>query len=249
MAEDDGTVRTGELIPKRASIYGWTGNHQRNSDFFFEPLGYGAGGLFSSARDLATLFAAVDQEKIITRESFRQLTTPATLPNGRKSGFGVGWTVREYHGFPIVGHSGGPALADILHIPSQHRTIVVLTNQQNFYPVIAERIADLTIPEQSMAGIADDQPAVASNLLGLFGALGSGAKDSLFVTEGSDPGSPLRNGFGRALIEAVGTLKQAVLVRVDPEGWRVYRLQFQRKQWDWKVKADSAGRISDMRPA
>ena len=52
MAEDDGTVRTGELINKGASIYAWTSDRQRTSDFFFEPLGYGAGGLFSSVSDL-----------------------------------------------------------------------------------------------------------------------------------------------------------------------------------------------------
>ena len=133
--------------------------------------------LFSSARDLAKLFAALDQGRVIKPESLLELTTPATLPNGRKSGFGVGWTVRDYHGLPVVGHSGGPALADILRIPSQHRTIIVLTNQQNFYPVLAERIADLTIPEQPLKGIADDQPSISSNLLGLFSSVSSGAED------------------------------------------------------------------------
>jgi CubicO group peptidase (beta-lactamase class C family) len=250
LAEDDGDVRTGELIHKRASIYGWSGHHQRNSDFFFEPLGYGAGGLFSSARDLAQLFAALDQGRVIKPESLLELTTPATLPNGRKSGFGVGWTVRDYHGLPVVGHSGGPALADILRIPSQHRTIIVLTNQQNFYPVLAERIADLTIPEQPLKGIADDQPSISSNLLGLFSSVSSGAEDvAAFVSPGSKPAEPLRSGFGKALVEAIGPLKKVALVRVNQDGWRVYRLQFERKQWDWAVKADSTGRISDMHPA
>ena len=79
----DGDVRTGELIPKRASIYGWTGQRQRTSQFFFEQLGYGAGGLYSSARDLATLFAALDQGKVLSSQSLQAIMTPAILPNGR----------------------------------------------------------------------------------------------------------------------------------------------------------------------
>jgi CubicO group peptidase (beta-lactamase class C family) len=248
MAEDDGTVRTGELINKRASIYAWTSDRQRTSDFFFEPLGYGAGGLFSSVSDLAELFAAIDAGKVLKAGSLVAITTPATLPNGRKSGFGIGWTVRDYHGVPVVGHSGGPALADILRIPSQGRTIIVLTNQQMFFPVLAERIADLTIPEPPLTGIADDRPAVAANLRGLFDALAVGGDDQRFAAEGSNPGEPLRSGFGKALIQAVGPLKSVTLVRIEDDGTRVYRLAFQRKQWDWIVKVDSTGRIADMQP-
>jgi CubicO group peptidase (beta-lactamase class C family) len=249
MADDDGTVRTGELIQKRASIYGWTGDRQRTSDFFFDSLGYGAGGLFSSARDLAKLFAAIDQGKVLKPESLQAIATPGTLPAGRKSGFGIGWTVRDYHGVPVVGHSGGPALADILRIPSQGRTIIVLTNQQNFYPVLAERIADLTIPAPPLPAVADTQPAIAANLKGLFGAVAEGRDGAAFVAAGKDPGAPLRNGFGKALVEAVGPLGRAALVRIEADGSRIYRLEFQRKQWDWAVKADADGRIADMHPA
>ena len=249
MAEDEGMVRTGELIHKRASIYGWSGDRQRTSDFFFEPLGYGAGGLFSSVSNLAELFAAIDAGRVLKPGSLVAITTPATLPNGRKSGFGIGWTVREYHGVLVVGHSGGPALADILRIPSQGRTIVVLTNQHMFYPVLAERIADLTIPELSLTGITDDRPAVAINLRGLFDALAVEGDDRRYAAEGSNPGEPLRSGFGKALIEAVGSLESVTLVRIESDGARVYRLAFQRKQWDWIVKVDSTDRIADMRPA
>jgi hypothetical protein len=249
MAEDEGMVRTGELIHKRASIYGWSGDRQRTSDFFFEPLGYGAGGLFSSVSNLAELFAAIDAGRVLKPGSLVAITTPATLPNGRKSGFGIGWTVREYHGVLVVGHSGGPALADILRIPSQGRTIIVLTNQHMFYPVLAERIADLTIPELSLTGITDDRPAVAINLRGLFDALAVEGDDRRYAAEGSNPGEPLRSGFGKALIEAVGSLESVTLVRIESDGARVYRLAFQRKQWDWIVKVDSTDRIADMRPA
>ena len=245
----DGDVRTGELIPKRASIYGWTGQRQRTSEFFFEQLGYGAGGLYSSARDLATLFAALDQGKVLSSQSLQAIMTPAILPNGRKSGFGIGWTAREYHGVAVVGHSGGPALADILRIPSKGRTIIVLTNQQVFFPVLAERLADLTLPDLPPGTVKDDRPIVAANLKRLFEAVVAGKDDRPFVATGKDPAEPLRSGFGKALIEAIGPLRSLSLVRIEHDGARVFRLQFQRKQFDWLVRADDNGRISDLRPA
>lgn len=245
----DGEVRTAELIPKRASIYGWTGQRQRTSEFFFEPLGYGAGGLYSSARDLATLFAALDQGKLLSSQSLQAIMTPARLPNGRKSGFGIGWTARDYHGVAVVGHSGGPALADILRIPSRGRTIIVLTNQQVFYPMLAERLADLTLPDLPPGKVRDDRPIVAANLTKLFEAVASGKDHRPFVAAGKDPAEPLRSGFGKALIEAIGPLRKLSLVRVEPDGSRIFRLQFQRKQFDWVVKADADGRVSDLRPA
>lgn len=249
LAEENGRIRTGELVRKRASIYAWTGQRQRTSDFFFEPLGYGAGGLYSTVRDLAVFFSALDRNTIISSDSLRELTSPAVLSNGRKAGFGVGWTAREYHGVPIVGHSGGPALADIVRIPSQSRTIVVLTNQQNFYPVLAERIADLTIPKQPHGGVDDDRPVILSNLLGVFAAVVSQGEVASFLAPGSKAADPLMGDSGRALIDAVGPLRSAELVRVEADGSRVYRLQFERKQWDWSVTADETGKILQMRPA
>lgn len=249
LAHEEGGVRTGELIRRRASIYAWNGSRQRTSDFFFEPLGYGAGGLYSSAADLAQFFAALDQGRIINADSLRELTTPATLPAGRPSGFGVGWTSRTYNGVPVVGHSGGPALADILRIPSQKRTIIALTNQHNFYPLLAERLADITVPPKLPAAVADAMPSIARNIQGLFSSVAGKQPATSFISAGKNPDAPLRSEFGLALLRGVGALEEVALVSVRPDGSRVYRLKFQRKHWDWSVKADADGLIEDLRPS
>lgn len=108
MAIDEGDVRTGEVLPRRASTYGWNGARLRTSDFFFSPLGYGAGGLFSSARDIAKLFAALDGRRLLTEESIAAIMAPALLKSGAKGEFGIGWTVRDYRGVSVVGHRGDP---------------------------------------------------------------------------------------------------------------------------------------------
>jgi hypothetical protein len=136
-----------------------------------------------------------------------------------------------------------------VRIPAQGRTIIVLTNQHRFFPMLAERLADLTLPEPPVEALAEDRPSVAANLKGLFNALAAGADNKAFVAKGSDPGEPLRSGFGKAMIDAVGPVGDAKLIRVEPDGSRVYHLEFQRKHWDWSVKADADGRIMDMQPS
>jgi len=249
LAEDDGGVRTGELINRRATVYAWLGDRYRTSEFFFEPLGYGAGGIYTSARDLASLFVAMDQGKVLTPESQRILATTASLPNGRRSEFGIGVTVRQYRGEEIIGHSGGPALSDIIRIPAQGRTIIVLTNQQLFFPMLAERIADLTIAEPIIGAISDDRPMIAANLKGMFNSLASGADERPFVSAGGDPAAPLRSGFGKAMIDAIGRAENATLLGIEQDGSRVYHLECQRKHWDWWVKFDENDLIVDLHPA
>lgn len=244
---EDGEVRTGELIAKRAAVYRWADDHYRTSDFFFTPLGYGAGGIYASIEDLAKLFAAIDKGRVLSEASLKELATDAKLPDGRTSGFGIGWTVRKYRGTSIIGHSGGPALADIIRIGPQHRTIIVLTNEHLFYPMLAERIAELDLPDKRSA-IRDDRPAAANNFKALWNAVANGSKGSEYVAAGADPAEPLRDGFGKALVEAVGPAKKVELLEVQPDGQRRYRVQFERKFWDWLVKVDPQDRIVDFNP-
>jgi hypothetical protein len=49
----------------------------------------------------------------------------------------------QHHGRKVVGHSGGPALADIVRVVDDRLTIAVLTNQQHLLPYLAMGVADL----------------------------------------------------------------------------------------------------------
>jgi hypothetical protein len=51
--------------------------------------------------------------------------------------------VEEHAGRKVAGHSGGPALADIVRFVGEELTIAVLTNQQNLRPYLAMGLADL----------------------------------------------------------------------------------------------------------
>ncbi|MDQ3855519.1 MAG: beta-lactamase family protein [Chloroflexota bacterium] len=125
----DQPVRVSDVVPRRASVYNWDGKAQRGYAFLFPRWTYSAGGLYSSAGDLARWAAALDGGDLLSRDSQREMLSRQALTDGTEGPFGVGWIVDEHSGRRVAGHSGGPALADIVRFPEEHLTVVVLTNQ------------------------------------------------------------------------------------------------------------------------
>lgn len=249
MASEDGNVRMADVLAHRAGVYGLRDGKIVTSDFFFAPQGYGAGGLYSSIADLAAFFVALDQGRLLKRSSLIALETPAILPDGKKSGFGVGWVARDYRGMPIVGHSGGPALADIVRIEDRQLTVIALTNQQIFYPLIAEAVLDTMIPAPAAeTPLVDDRPLLAASLKHAIEASAAG-KDAAdeFATTGTSSSDALRSPFTRAMLRGVGPLQRIDYLGEAPRGRR-YRLTFARKTMVWIATGDDDGRIIALAP-
>jgi len=249
MATEDGNVRMADVILRRAGVYGLRDGKIVTSDFFFAPQGYGAGGLYSSVADLAAFFVAIDQGRLLKRSSLIALETPAALPNGKTSGFGVGWVARNYRGIAVVGHSGGPALADIIRIEDRQLTVIVLTNQQIFYPLIAEAVLDTMVPTSAAeTPLMDDRPLLVARLKRAIDASAAGddAADE-FATAGASSRDALRSPFTRAMLRGIGAL-QSVDYLGEAPGGRRYRLTFTRKTMIWVATGDSDGRIIALAP-
>lgn len=248
-----GRIRSSVPLPGRAIVHAWDKGEQRISGFLYGETGYAAGGLFSSARDLATLFAALDQGKLLSRESLLALETPPKLPDGTPGGFGVGWTSRIYHGVHIVGHSGGPALADIVRAEDRHLTIIVLTNQQRFYPLLAEGVADFYLPPApAVAPIADAAPELTARIRTVLANAAAGRIDPLhFGEQGKRDIVPFLSDFGQVLLETVGPVTAIDLIEDTGTGAarsRRYAIRFRDKQMFWQVRSDAEGRLDDLHP-
>ncbi|PAX06881.1 serine hydrolase domain-containing protein [Sphingomonas lenta] len=243
-AEEDG-VRVGAVLPKRAETYGLRDGELVTSDFFFAPHGYGAGGLYSSIRDLAAFFAALDQGRVLRRESLVALETPATLSGGRRSGFGVGWVARTYRGVPVVGHSGGPALADILRVEDRRLTVIALTNQRTFFPLLAEALLDRYVPAPpEPAAIEDRTPQSTARVRAALEAAAAGRPATgVSPNVAGQLGSP----FARALLNGVGPLHSFSLIG-EEGSTRRYRATFRRKRTTWLAESDAQGVITRLRP-
>lgn len=142
--EQDFIYRTYDQIPFAASVYSWdaTQNKQRIFSMMFPKWTYPAGGLFSSIEDLSKWAVALDNNLLLKPEMAERMWTSATLRDGKKSPFGVGWIVDQHNGEKATGHSGGPALADIVRLPNKKITAIVLTNQLSLRPFLTMQVLD-----------------------------------------------------------------------------------------------------------
>ena len=156
--QDNGLVRTSRVIPQVASVYSWskeTGLHSV-SDMRFPDWFYAAGGVYTSIRDVANWVVSLDKNTLLKPETMSLLWTPSRLRNNSPTHFGLGWISEEYQGHQIVGHSGGPALADIVRFVdgAEPLTVVVLTNERGgFPPYLAKAVAHYYVK-----GIKQEKP-------------------------------------------------------------------------------------------
>ena len=73
------------------------------------------------------------------------ITTPVSLADGTLGAFGLGPLVRDYQGYKVVEHSGGPALADFVWFLNEDYTFIVLTNNRGLFPYLSKALATLYI--------------------------------------------------------------------------------------------------------
>lgn len=249
---EDGRVRTSELIAGRASVYAWRGGVQRDEAYLYPVFTYSAGGLYASVRDLATLFAALDGDGYLSAASLRELTTPARLNDGRPGPFGIGWTVGTYRDETVVGHTGGPALADIVHLPGRRMTIVSLVNQRRFYPLLSKSIADLTVAAPKAApAIPDAHPQLTAAMTATLAEAAAGRLDKArFAPKGEGAFGYLQD-FGNALLAAVGPARTVDVLSERADGdelRRVYRVTFERRTMPWVARTTKGGALLELRP-
>jgi CubicO group peptidase (beta-lactamase class C family) len=239
-------------LQRRATTYYWDGTRQYEDSFLYPIHGYAAGGIYSSARDLATMFAAIERGTFLKPENFKLLTSASVLNDGRPGEFAIGWTASAYRGEKVYGHSGGPALADILYVPGRDLTIIALGNQRHFFPLLAQAIADTQWPAPApRRAIRDRHPALTAKLRATLTRAGAGAPDSASFNAAGSGSLDFLSHFGGALLTAVGPI-QAIEplsdASVGGETRHSYRIRFEARDMIWVAKTDRSGLFTELRP-
>ncbi len=236
-----------------ATTHVFRDGQQIRDDFGYTPAGYSAGGLFTSINDMARFARAIDQGTALPAADWAALWEVRPFSDGAPGDFGIGWTRHDYRGHVAVGHSGGPALADLLRFPKEKLTIVALTNQRWLYPLLAEGIADFYVTDASRF-IPDDRPEMTQRLRHALDSAAAGALDKDGFTD--QAGSMMQGffqDFGSALLTGAGPVTGLRLMEQlrTPDGrhLRRYRVDFQYRSMVWLFGLDGAGRVDLMRPA
>lgn len=160
-----------DIILNRSAGYAYASGHLENRDPIQPTATGGAGMLVSTAEDLAKWDATLARRAILTNESYVQIWNNAPLANGLPSGYGFGWFVSPVHDHRSQSHSGGTAgfASNILRLPDDQLTVIVLTNSYNANPVsITNHIARILVPALVYAPIAPRDSEIADLVMDYF---------------------------------------------------------------------------------
>jgi CubicO group peptidase (beta-lactamase class C family) len=111
-----------------------------------EPLSmtqpYAAGSLCSTVNDLAAWTLALSSGKVVSAASYKMMSTPGTLNDGKPLTYGFGLGVGTLGGHQQVAHNGGinGFITELHHYPDDSLITVVLTNTGALAAVQLERL-------------------------------------------------------------------------------------------------------------
>lgn len=204
---------------------------------------HAAGGLYTTPSDLAKWDVALVSGKVLKPESYRLMTTPRELADGRVRDYGCGIAVGRRRGETVLRHSG--AVSGFLTynaVVSRSKSAVVLMTNTEFKDAgdLHEPLFDLLLRAQTPAG--PDVPAIKGPpakvaALDLFRELQSGKVSRDFL--GEDYNEFLTDDRVNGARERLGPLGEPSKVDVDPAsergGMEVVTVHFTFK--DLKLKA------------
>jgi CubicO group peptidase (beta-lactamase class C family) len=137
-----------------------------------------AGGLYSTPTDLVTWDVALMEGKLLKPESYRILTTPGTLSDGRVTDYGCGLAVRTEGGRQVFVHNGAVSGFNAWNafVPSTRSAVAMTCNLEGGMGAIPGRLLSLLLKDPSrVPAIAG--PAAAETVREIFAALQSGTLD------------------------------------------------------------------------
>jgi CubicO group peptidase (beta-lactamase class C family) len=153
------------VIPNRAAGYVRVQGVVRNGPMASRDLA--AGGLVTTAADLARWAAALDTDTPLTPASREQMWAPGRLKDGRPArarssgGYGFGWMVTEVAGHRLFAHGGSRPgyTAFLARYPDDRLTVALLINLSGAEPAsLAAGVAAVYIPELAGSGRPGTDP-------------------------------------------------------------------------------------------
>ena len=89
-----------------------------------------AGAIYSTAGDLAKWDIALITGKVLRPESYKVMTSPRILADGRSTGYGCGLSISERGGKTVLSHNGAVAgfLAYNTMVPDDKTAVVLISN-------------------------------------------------------------------------------------------------------------------------
>ena len=95
------------IIKNRAYGYQKQDDSFANAEYFSHTNSFAAGSIMSTVDDMFIWNIAINEYKIVSKESLDKAYTNYTLNNGDPINYGYGWSLSEINGSPTLEHGGG----------------------------------------------------------------------------------------------------------------------------------------------
>jgi hypothetical protein len=119
----------------------------------------GAGGIYSTASDLARWDVALSAGAILKPDSYRFMTTPRTLTTGKISSYGCGLNIMIRNGETILRHGGAVSgfVTSNSIVPRTRSAVVVMMNSEQPSPgSVADLLLGLLLEDEAQ----QDAPSI-----------------------------------------------------------------------------------------
>lgn len=144
-------ISESDIIANRAAGYVLKDSKIKNQSWVSPSLNTTAdGALYLTALDMAHWAQGLNGDRLLKRESLKQMWTPVKLNNGTSYPYGFGWRIGVQRGHRVIEHSGhwqGFSTA-ICRYPDFGLTVIMLANLADLHSLsIAEEIAGIQEPQ------------------------------------------------------------------------------------------------------
>ncbi len=121
-----------ELILNRAQGYAFEQERFQNDGLLDMRQPGAAGGLISTAADLVRWQIALVNGRVISKESYEEMTLPFMLTHGKETNYGMGLQLELQAGKPCVWHGGGinGFNSVLLYFPDEKLSIAAISNSE-----------------------------------------------------------------------------------------------------------------------
>jgi CubicO group peptidase (beta-lactamase class C family) len=218
------------IVPNRAAGYRLVDGTLKNQEWVAPTLNTTAdGSLYWSVRDLLAWDAAVRERRILSRESWDEILTPARLASGKTYPYGFGWSLDGRNGHPLHQHGGAwqGFKTHLARFPADDLSIIVLANLAEAEPSrFVDGIAAILKPTLAVtepAPIEDKEPPITAKLRRLLDAARAGTlspSEFAYVRAGFFPDAAA---FYRKELEKLGAATRLELLsRAELGDDRIY---------------------------
>jgi CubicO group peptidase (beta-lactamase class C family) len=218
---------------------------------------FSAGAIVSTVGDLAKWDAAWRNDTLLKKESKMLAWTPFVLTDGKPVPYGFGWSVADFRGHKLIGHSGSTAgfSAQIMRFTDDDLSVIVLINMGSgaYAGSLARGIAKLYIPEISLKEMKPQAGADAKLTEMFSNALRARTEnrfDAAVLTDNLIKSlSTERARANNQRIASFGAIKNLTFVGGEAaESSKIYRYRVEtaKRLFLWRFAVNADGKLAEM---